>query len=188
MSENVFDMLVSNWGKPKIDLFASRMNYQIQCYCSWKSDPFAEYVDAFLLNWRNFESVYLFPPFSLLSSCTQKLRMDQAKGIVIAPLWPTQPWFTQLMQLLVDKPFLLRKRNKLLRLPYKNVLHPLEDSLILMACHVSGNSSDNKAFLNQQPIFSCPHGNWELKNSTHLALRNGFDTVVKGRLIQFNLL
>lgn len=188
LSENIFKSLVSLWGEPVIDLFASRMNNQLQCYCSWKADPFAEHVNAFLLDWGNFKSVYLFPPFSLLSSCTQKLRMDRAKGIIIAPLWPTQPWFTQLMQLLVDKPILIRKEEKLLYLPYKNVQHPLEDSLILLACLVSGDSSDNKAFLDQQPEFSCLPGNQVLRSNTHLALRNGFNTVVKGKLIQFNLL
>jgi hypothetical protein len=35
--------------------------------------------------------------------------MEKAKGIVIAPLWPTQPWFTRLMELLIDNPIIIPK-------------------------------------------------------------------------------
>ena len=35
--------------------------------------------------------------------------MEKAKGIVIAPLWPTQPWFTRLMELLIDNPIIMPK-------------------------------------------------------------------------------
>ena len=74
-----------------IDLFASKLNFQIKKSCAWKPEPLASFIDAFTLNWNDFNSVYIFPPFSLLGSCVQKIRMEKAKGIVIAPLWPTQP-------------------------------------------------------------------------------------------------
>jgi hypothetical protein len=88
---------VKVWGKPDIDLFASRLNNQVECYCAFKPDPYVKRINAFLVDWGKFNCVYLFPPFSLLGSCTQKLIMDKAQAIIIIPLWPTQPWFSQIM-------------------------------------------------------------------------------------------
>ena len=34
-----------------IDLFASRLNNQLESYCSWKPDPGCTYVDAFSTTW-----------------------------------------------------------------------------------------------------------------------------------------
>ena len=56
------------------------------------------YVDAFMLNWSEFNNIYVSPAFSVIGCCLQKIR-EEASGIVIAPLWPTQPWFTRLMEL-----------------------------------------------------------------------------------------
>ena len=85
LNEYVFRNIVSHWGKPNIDLFASRLNFQVENYCSWKPDPYAQHVNALLLNWGYCNLVYFFPPFSLLSSCIRKLRIDSAQGIVVAP-------------------------------------------------------------------------------------------------------
>ena len=49
---------------PEIDLFATRINTQLDTFCSWRKDPDCSYVDAFSLNWGNFNAVYIFPPFS----------------------------------------------------------------------------------------------------------------------------
>ena len=48
------------FGNPTIDLFASRINYQIDRYISWKLDPKALAIDAFSINW-NTEFYYIFP-------------------------------------------------------------------------------------------------------------------------------
>jgi hypothetical protein len=55
-----------------------------------------------------------------LGSCVQKIRMEKTKWIVIAPLWPTQPWFTRLMKLLIDNPIIISKIKNLLKIPYQD--------------------------------------------------------------------
>ena len=35
---------------------------------------------------------YAFPPFSVLGQVLTKIIEDQASGILVMPLWPTQPW------------------------------------------------------------------------------------------------
>ena len=85
---------------PTIDLFASRLNAQFSRYVSFKLDPGAVATDAFSLN-ISCETFYAFPPFSVINSFLQRVREDQASGILVLPNWPTQSWFPQAMQMCV---------------------------------------------------------------------------------------
>ena len=185
LDERIFQHICLRWGDPDVDLFASRLNAQVNTYCSWKPDPDCTYVDAFTVDWSSVGNVYLFPPFSLLGRCLQKIREDKARGILIAPLWPTQPWFSRLMELLVEVPVIIRKRKGLLKLPFQEIEHPLSDRMKLMACKVSGIISENEVFRNKLQTFSCHLGNAEPRNSTMYSSKDGFRTVVKGKSIHF---
>ena len=103
-----FRLICNIFGTPSVDLFASRLNKQITPFCSWKPDPEATYFDAFSLNWANFTLPYLFPPFSLISRCLQKMRAEQVKGWIVVPLWKSQPWMGMLLRMLVDQLRLIR--------------------------------------------------------------------------------
>ena len=41
-----FQKLVSQWGHPTVDLFASRLCHQIKNYIAWGPDPYSMGVDA----------------------------------------------------------------------------------------------------------------------------------------------
>ena len=130
---------------PKIDLLASRLNYQMRTYVSYRPDPSAKCVDSFTLNWRELD-FRAFPPFSLLSSV-----------ILGAPFWPARPFFPLLIQVLVDSPVLLPARKHLLRVTsHPGMDHPLHRKLRLLACKVSGKNTWVKAFLKKQPLSSWP--------------------------------
>jgi hypothetical protein len=47
LDSNVFLQLAKLWGKPTMDLFASRLNCQISKFASWNPDPDAVVIDAF---------------------------------------------------------------------------------------------------------------------------------------------
>ena len=82
-----------------------------------------------------------------LSSVLQKLQEDQARALVIAPLWRTQVWFPQMCQMLISQPVPLPKEASLLQLPHdRTKQHPLWSKLQRMACLLSGRDSDNKHF------------------------------------------
>ena len=93
LSRQVFTKISDIFGQPDIDLFASRLNTQLADYVSWKPDPQAKFVDAFTVVWANM-FFYAFPPFCLLPRCLQKITQEQATGILVIPLWTTQPVFT----------------------------------------------------------------------------------------------
>jgi hypothetical protein len=122
-----------------VDLFATRLNTQIEKFVSWEPDPEAWAIDAFTLDWSKLQ-FYAFPPFSLLTRCLQKVKLEQATGIIIAPDWPTQPWFPVLKAMCVRTPVVIRKDKaaKLLLPSHPKKCHPLEQKMNLLACLVSG--------------------------------------------------
>lgn len=94
LNPEIFDCLCKTWGVPEIDLFASRLNFQIPNYCSWIPDPGATWVDAFSFKWNQFRLSYAFPPFSLLTRSIQKIRTEGAKVILVLPNWRGQAWWS----------------------------------------------------------------------------------------------
>ena len=75
LSANTFQKIITVYGQPDIDLFASRLNAQLEDYISWKPDPRARFIDAFTIDWSCF-FFYAFPPFCMVSRCVQKIIQD----------------------------------------------------------------------------------------------------------------
>ena len=123
LRQELFEKMTNLLGKREIDLFASRLNNQLNQYVSWHPDPGAAFIDAFNLNWHNIQ-FYAFPPFRLIARCLQKCITDEAEGILITPLWPTQFWFPQLLQLIQGKPVMFPQHKLVLQQP----LHPQEST------------------------------------------------------------
>ena len=137
LDDNVVQEVFSIWGKPNIDLFASRLNKQIDRYASWHPDPEAEIVDEFSCDWAELY-FYAFPPFGLIPRFLAKLRHNRGECILITPVWTTQNWFPSLMELMIDTPRLLPRGENLLQLPGTQKVHPLSNKMVLMACRLSG--------------------------------------------------
>ena len=52
LNPNLFQAIVRTWGPLEVDLFASRLTYQLPQFVSWKPDPLAIQTDAFAMNWQ----------------------------------------------------------------------------------------------------------------------------------------
>ena len=88
LSRKIFAKSIAKLGvTPQIDLFASRLNYQLEPYISYQPDPGALAVNAFHSDWSQF-TFYAFPPFSIIQRTLSKIREDQATGLLIVPKWP----------------------------------------------------------------------------------------------------
>ena len=124
LSDSTFQKIVSKYGKPVIDLFASKTNKKCDSYVSWKADPDAIAVDAFSISWNFDTLVYMFPPFSLIGKVLQKVETDCSRNIIIVyPEWTAQTWYPQLQQ----------RIKEVMRLPAQPFTkeHPLGHSLKL---------------------------------------------------------
>ena len=105
LNEHAFNSIIKQFGVPKIDLFATRINNKCNTFCSWHRDPDAFAIDAFTISWSNW-FFYAFPPFALILKTLRKIITDEAKGLVVVPNWPTQPWYPIFTSLCTEKPLL----------------------------------------------------------------------------------
>ena len=136
----VFDNIVQKLDfVPNIDLFASRLNYQIKPFVSYLGDPESVATDAFSLpSWSKWD-FYAFPPFSVIPLVLQKVITDKACGIIIVPNWPTQSWYPTLKRLLVKPAVFISTKTTLLISPDNSTIpHPLHKQLDLLGCLISG--------------------------------------------------
>ena len=156
---------------------------------AWHPDPQASFVDAFSISWSN-EFFYAFPPFSLIRRCLEKINVDTAEGILVVPAWPTQTWYTQVLQMLFQQPKLIlwTSERDLLIHPSAKKVHNMQGKLKLMVCPFSGDSMKAKAFLNTLPAFSLNHGALLRRSSTQCISKDGMYSVVHGKLLHIPLL
>ena len=144
---NVFQAVSRLLGSPTIDLFSSRLCLQLPQYIAWHPDPYRQEIDAIIKNW-NIGLSYAFPPFSMISRVLLKIKQECVPLLIlIAPVWSTQPWYPELLNLCVREPVLLPQGQEILISP-KNIVHPLmgENSLTLAAWLVSGQPFCVKEF------------------------------------------
>ena len=142
LTKRQFLRLTSRFGQPVIDMFASRLNFQLQPYCSWQPDPHAKYIDCFTFNWKSHQLIYAFPPFSVVGRVLQKIAADKTTAILVVPHWPTQPWFSRLQEMLIDRPIVIPVACRTLFLPHdRSKIHPLTNKLCLWGCKVSGRAT-----------------------------------------------
>ena len=125
---------------PVMDLFASRLNNQLQRFASFRPDPEAEIIDSFTVSWSDID-FYAFPPFICIGRVIQKINMDGATGILIVPDWPNQVWYNTYLQMLIVE-VVLPPRDDMLQLPSNGeARHPMHKTLRLRAGLVTGIGS-----------------------------------------------
>ena len=144
-----FAVVEARWGPFSVDLFASRLNSHLPRFYSWRPDPEALAVDAFLQDW-SVGLLYAFPPFLMIPRMLLQVRRHRAELVAIVPFWDSQVWYPSLMELLVEIPLLLPNPISLLRCP-QGTPHPLllDGSLRLLACRISGRQERSMEFRRQ---------------------------------------
>jgi hypothetical protein len=110
------------WGKPMIDLFATRYSKRLPLYVSPVKDPEAWKIDAFQLNWTNLEA-YAFPPTPLLPKVIAKCSLEKPKLLLVTPYWVTATWYPDLQAITREGPVLLNLKPKDLVQPRSGVCH-----------------------------------------------------------------
>ena len=119
----VFQILCSKWHWPQIDLFATWFNNKLPQFVSPVPDPLAIAVDALSLPWEDLD-VYAFPPTAILGKVVEKLQRSPYKRIIlIAPGWPTMPWFWDLVTMSSQVPLSLPNLPNLLTQPFNQIPH-----------------------------------------------------------------
>ena len=81
---------------PQVDLFATHENAILDLFVSPVEHPDAWGVDAFSLDWNTWDTIYLFPPISLISKVLVKIRPFKGTVYLVTPHWPTRIWFVEI--------------------------------------------------------------------------------------------
>ena len=116
LNQAVFQRILATMGMMEVDLFASRLSRQLPRFYSWRPDPEAEATDAFMQDWSTIRG-FANPPWCLISRCLTKVRAQAARIVLITPLWPTQPWYPLVLELLEDYPRKIQQQQDLVSIP-----------------------------------------------------------------------
>jgi hypothetical protein len=139
------------WGRPSIDLFATRFNYRLPLFVSPVEDPRAWAVDALSRSWVGL-SAYAFPPLALLHRVLLKAEAERPRIILVAPRWPARPWFPLLLELSSGPPIPLQLGEHDLVQPRSGVCHGNPGMLQLHGWLLSGGSFVRKGSPTQRSL------------------------------------
>lgn len=131
LNRKLFKKIINQLYSPEVDLFASRINKQLDKYVSWHPDPYAFAVDAFSIKWDNY-TYFIFPPFSIINKVISKMKEDETTGLLIVPDWPSQSWYPRAMSLGAVKMKISPRDSNLLSPQDKNISHPLAGQMYLL--------------------------------------------------------
>lgn len=131
----VFEQITKAFGRPEIDLFASRDNAQVPNFLSRFPDPIAMGTNALIQPWPQ-ALLYAFPPIPLIQAVLQRVKQQQATLILVAPDWPCRPWYPSIVNMMTGTPLRLPNRPDLLR--QGPLTHPNPSMYRLTAWLLSG--------------------------------------------------
>ena len=136
----IFQRIAQLFGPLEIDLFATRLTSQCHHYFSWRPDPYAIATDAFLQTWTGLKG-YANPPWNLIGRVLAQVQRQQARVVLVAPVWRGQPWFPVILRMLVDYP---RRMPTGIELTFN--LNPTLTMPHLAVWHISGIDTETKSF------------------------------------------
>ena len=134
-------------------------NHQTQVYISPCPYPNALALDALSIDWSSLPLAYGFPPMPILPKVLQKIRQSSVDIILVAPAWPTQSWFPDLLNLSMAAPLKIPVVPDLLSqtVQRKTWMHRNPGMYNYHAWMLSGIPSKREAFLRRLPTESQSH-------------------------------
>ena len=188
LKSKIFIRLCKQFFTPDVDLFASRLNKQLDCFVSWFPEPGSFSVNAFSMSWSGF-SPYLFPPFNLVGKVLNKVVQDSVeKALIVLPYWPSQSYFPVFLENLCSFPVRIPRHVDLLTLVHNGKCHPLGRSLQLIAAVVSGRPCRVRDFRKTLLDSSLTHGQVEHVSSMTVHGKNGICGHILGQAVHFSAL
>ena len=176
LDSTVFKQIQAQMGPCEVDLFASHLTKQLPQFYRWRPDPEAEGVDAFNQDWSQVRG-FANPPWCLISPCLAQVKRQQARVVLITPLWNTQPWYPVLLELLEDCLCWLQSQGNLVKCPSTQDFTRDSDS----DCMAHLRESFASRGLSSEATGPCyPHGDKRQNVATTPLSQNGRIGVSKG--------
>ena len=151
LNQTIADRIFCAWGRPFMDLFALGKNTKLATYISPIREETAWKMDSLVQNWDGLYA-YAYPPTSLIRACLNKVRTESVEIILIAPVWPNQEWFPDLLDLAIDFQISLPPVQKLLKQTFSHHSHPHPWNLNLHAGGYQGIPQGERIFWSGCPV------------------------------------
>ena len=178
----IFHKIDQLWGPLEVDPFASRLSTQCQRYFSWRPDPSAEATDAFLQTWTHMRG-YANPLWNLVGRSLSQIQTQQAKVVLVALVWKSQPWYPTLLLMLIDYPQLITSDHQVMLNQDPSVMFPQ-----LAVWHISGRDIEVNAFRRKLQTSRSNRGEPKPTNHMTRCSPSGNAGVLNGVQIQFLVL
>jgi hypothetical protein len=119
----IFAELHRHWGPLSEDLFASETNHLLPRFFSWTPAPSAAGLDCFRHQWA--PRAFAHPHPHLILRVLEKIRRDGVQSLVlVAPTWPSAPWWPLLRPLATTDPIPLETIETEVLVPCGNAQPP----------------------------------------------------------------
>ncbi len=120
------------FGETEVDLFASQVSSQCPLWFSLSS-PAPLGIDTFAHPWPNMR-LYAFPPVKLIPAVLCRVKESGVRLLLVAPFWPSQTWFSELIPLLYLPPWEIPIRQDLLSKLQGKIWHPQPEIWKVLWC------------------------------------------------------
>ena len=146
LNQTIADRIFRAWGRPFVDLFAlgkntKLANIRLPHSGKWTVLSRTGTACTRMCTLRQ----------SLIRACLNKVRTENVEIALIAPAWPNQEWFPDLLDLSIDFPISLPPVQKLLKQTFSHHFHPHPWLLNLHAWRLSKDSTRREDFLKRLP-------------------------------------
>ncbi len=121
----------SRWSAIEYRHFLSRLWFSL-------SSPATLGIDAFAHPWPNMR-LYAFPPVKLIPAVLCRVKVSGVRLLLIAPFWPSQTWFSELVPLLYRPPLEIPIRRDLLSQLQGRIWHPQPEIWKLWVWPIQGH-------------------------------------------------
>ena len=142
-------------------------------------DPEEEATNAFTQNWAQAKD-FSNPPWCLIPQCLSQIRRQQARVLLVTPLWLYHPWLPLLLKMLEDYPRQLPHIPDIILNPTNQEFIMKQGVPTLVAWPISGIPLLHEKFLHKLQSYSSHHGEARPTAVTTHYLQNRLAGVNKG--------
>lgn len=104
LNPRLFAQIDYQWGPHTVDRCASMLSAQLPVYNSLYHDPYTSGVDCLAQrDWRH-QNNFVNPPMWMIPNILRVVKAQGAMATLVAPWWPAQPWFMELLNMSIDLP------------------------------------------------------------------------------------
>ena len=115
LDDRIFQKLEKLWGPHTVDRCASMISTKLEVYNSLYYDPKSAGVDCLAQTDWAAHNNFVNPPFWMIPRLLKTIKTQRASATLVAPWWPAQTWFQDLVQMMIDWPISIPNSSRVVQ-------------------------------------------------------------------------